>query len=203
MSLRLQIVRASLVLQDDPPEEVAAPKPSGVVPAPPPANLPSPGPPQSFHIDIGEVRLFQVVEYNNQPVQYLAVRAGDLTMREYKGVIRDERQLFLTPSMPILFKTMGDEPDQAAASQQPVDAWGLPRDDTVEQRGAYDDLSSAPSTVGPRLDRMPSDSGVANSVAWKNPVLLLNFVIKLNAALNLRTTQAVVNLRALTLQFFP
>jgi len=192
MSLRLQIVRASLVLQDDPLEESLAPRPSGVLRAPAPANLPSPGPPQSFHVDIGEVRLFSVVEYNNEPTQYLAVRAGDLTMREYQGVITDEGQLFTTPSMPILFKTMGDAPDESAASPpQPVDAWGLSRDDS-------------PPIASARLERLPSDSGVAiSSVAWKNPVLLLNFIIKLDAALNLRTTEAVVNLRALTLQFFP
>jgi len=210
MSLRLRIQRASIVLQDDPARDPHAPQPA-VVPVPPAPGAAVPSPPQTFHVDIGEVRMFMVSEYNGQPVNYIALRAGDLTLREYQAVITDERQLFLTPSMPIIFKTMGDGPQddgQQHAHEQPhqrpqrhADPWALPYDmeRKYDDEGDYDAQPPLPG-LGPDLHRQDSTS---TSTAWKNPVLLLNFVIKLQPELNVRDTQAVVNLRALTLQFFP
>jgi len=219
LSLRLSIQRASLVLQDDPPSSASASANATSSSSSSATSAPSctqqPSGPQTFHADIGEVRLFQVSEFNGKPVQYIAIRAGDLTLREYRDVVTDERQLYHTPSMPILFKTIGDEPHGASASP-PVDAWGKPlnADDEDDERKDRDDdggMDEHGQFVEAKLNRSTDDpltsvSGLsppAPSVAWSNPVLLINVVVKLNPELRLRDTQAVINLRALTLHYCP
>ena len=211
MSLHLSIAKASIVLQDDPELDPRAPLHPASAAAPAPPLVPSAGPPQSFLIDVGEVRLFQVVEFDNKPVSYIAIRAGDLTVREYNSIVTEETQLFQSTSLPIIFKTMGDElangTAQQAAAASPfsnIDAWGKP----VEMERKYDDddeSSGAHPTMGPLTSLLGGarQAREAASVAWSNPVLIVNVVIKLNAALSLRDTQAVVNLRALTLQYLP
>jgi hypothetical protein len=57
--------------------------------APPPPPPPPPQfsyPPQTFHVSVRELAVFQVLEHGGLPVTYLTVSAGDITVREYETV---------------------------------------------------------------------------------------------------------------------
>lgn len=180
LSLRLSIQRASLALQDNPPGDSTPTTATSSAAA---------SMPQTFHIDIGEARLFQVTEFERQPVSYIAIRAGDLTLREYRDVVTTDQQLYTKPSLPIIFKTLSERPQGRSERAPSVDAWGR------GERESDDDVTS------PSPDS--HDAHESTSVAWSNPVLLINLVLKVSPHLHLRDTQAVINLRALTLQYSP
>jgi hypothetical protein len=156
---------------------------------------------QTFHIDLGEFQLFCVVQFDNKPVSYISARAGDLTAREYNQIVTFRTELNTCPSVPIVFKTMSDNSAHSgpfsADSALSASMSGSVADSITETN------SSSLLFHAENSANNASSVQQIDSTAWKNPVCIANVVVKLNPSLNLRENTAVINLRALTLQFRP
>lgn len=78
-----------------------------------------PSAPQTFQCDFSRLRLFSVMEYGGQSLQYVSIRASDIVLKEYQEV-RSIRQIApRIPWMPILFKSThyGDQTMQGSTSE--------------------------------------------------------------------------------------
>lgn len=110
LSLKLLVVQGTVCLHEEYPVATSAASPGSGAAAQAPASpqtVQPPGltlPPQTFYVEIREVNMFQVVEVEGKPVTYIKLKAGDVTLREYKTLAHDDRALLTTPSIPVLFK---------------------------------------------------------------------------------------------------
>jgi hypothetical protein len=183
--------------------------------------------PQTFLIDLREVRLFQVGEFENKPCTYILVRAGDVLLREYQNVAASDLALLTTPSLPILFKIASHEESLMLKVNEA--GGGAPMNYRVMATGAGGPDGTAAGAVQ-QADALDSrDQQAAAGSAWKNPVLIATFLIKevpaadvngvnlaqssLSSSMGvgihtlpttgtIRDTLAVVNLRGLAFQYF-
>ena len=102
VSFRLSVLDGGVCLQEEP---VPLPlfSPLSATPVPP-SSL---APPQSFHLDVQHLHVFQCSKLDGKDVSYVSVRAADCTLREYVEAVEAD-ELLTAPSIPLLFKTLND-----------------------------------------------------------------------------------------------
>ena len=110
LSLRLSVREGGLCLQEEP-VPLSLFSPLSASPVPPSSQCP----PQSFHLDVQHLHLFQCSKLDGKDVSYVSVRAADCTLREYLQPVEAD-ELLSRPSTPLLFKTLSDRSSQRDSS---------------------------------------------------------------------------------------